>query len=319
MGGSSKSGGGGDAKFYRQQEQDRQERIRQGTDAINATFDGLGGRVAGGAYDPAQTYYRADGSVWQPSPAAPTAAPAMAPAAAPASAAEKPNLGTLFMSPSAGAKAAKENRTAQAARATGAPAASPAAAPAAPDDGGWSDAVAGGLYTSRSGGFDDAFYDKQRQAYLDFAMPQLEDQRGSAAKELTFALARGGQLGGSVRASKEADLQKTYDLQAQGVTEKALDYAAQSRTGVEGARADLVAQLNATGDASGAAAGAVARAKALSETPAYSPLVGLFSDFTSGLGTAVAADRARAYGFGAPETTGTTLYGPRNGAVAVKG
>ncbi|GLO68644.1 hypothetical protein MACH17_01610 [Phaeobacter inhibens] len=37
--------------------------------------------------------------------------------------------------------------------------------------------------------FDDDFYTKQREAFLDFARPQLEDQRADASRELVYSLA----------------------------------------------------------------------------------------------------------------------------------
>jgi hypothetical protein len=168
--------------------------------------------------------------------------------------------------------------------------------------------------------FDDGFYDQQRQAYLNFAMPQIEDQRTDAQKELTFALARNGQLESSSRASLAGELQKQYDLQSQSIADQALDYETQARNGVETARSDLILTLNATGDAAGAANSSLARADALSTTPAYNPITGLFADFTSGLGTAVAAERARAYGYGGanPSSGSATLYSPSSNSVTVR-
>lgn len=172
-----------------------------------------------------------------------------------------------------------------------------------------------------TGGFNDAFYDQQKQNYLDFAMPQLEDQRAKAARELTYSLARSGNLESSARADLAGQLQKQYDTQAQSVASKALDYENQSRTNVENARSDLISMLNATGDAESAANSAIARSQALSATPSYNPLTSMFADFTNTLGTATAAERARAYGYGAPGSgTGiTSLYSTPSSAVSVRG
>lgn len=60
-----------EAALARQEEQARQQRIRDGTERINSIFDG--GAVGEGAisadavFDPDATYYNADGSVWSPS------------------------------------------------------------------------------------------------------------------------------------------------------------------------------------------------------------------------------------------------------------
>src|SRR5690606_16122326 len=98
------------------------------------------------------------------------------------------------------------------------------------------------LYASRKAkaGFNDAFYAGRRQAYIDYAMPQLEDQYGDAQRELTFALDRAKLLDSSVRGQKAGELQKLFDIQAQQVADKALAYENQTRNDVERARADLI-------------------------------------------------------------------------------
>jgi hypothetical protein len=147
----------------------------------------------------------------------------------------------------------------------------------------------GGIFDSQ---FNDQFFDGRRQAFLDYARPQLEDQFGDAQKQLTFALARGGNLDSSVRGQKSAELQKQFDLNQQQIADKALSSSTESRNAVEDARSNLVATLNATGDAQGAANSAIARASALSQPVAFSPLTQLFADFTQGLGQQAALERA---------------------------
>lgn len=164
--------------------------------------------------------------------------------------------------------------------------------------------------------FGDNFFNSQRQRYVDYAMPQVNDQRDKAAKELTFSLDRAGQLEGSTRADLAGELQKRYDLQSQKVRDDALSMTSQTRNSVEGARGDLVSTLNATGDAQGAVSSALARSSALSQPAAYSPLANLFADFTGALGTQAAAERSYAMG-GQKPLFNTGLFAPRGGSVAV--
>jgi len=169
-----------------------------------------------------------------------------------------------------------------------------------------------------TGGFGDEFFAKQRQGFLDYATPQLEDQYGDAQKQLTFALDRSGNLDSSARGSKTAALQKSYDLNKQQVADQALSYESQARNSVEDARAGLIASLNAAGDATGAANSALARSAALSTPPSYSALGSLFTDFTSGLGAQAAAEKAEAAsngGYKARYNTG--LFGGTNKSVKV--
>lgn len=166
------------------------------------------------------------------------------------------------------------------------------------------------------GQFTPEYFDKQRQNYINYASPQLEDQRAGANKEMIFALDRGGQLEGSTRANLAGELQKKYDLQQQKVRDDALGYKTNAMTNVESARGDLVSMLNATGDAEGAANSALSRASVLSQPAAYSPISNLFADFTQGLGVQAAAERSYSYG-GPKPTYNTGLFGTPRNAVSV--
>lgn len=140
--------------------------------------------------------------------------------------------------------------------------------------------------------FTEPFFQGRRTSYLDYATPQLEQQYGDAQRDLTFALARGGLLDSSARASKVGDLQRLYDLNMQHVSDEALNYETEARNAVEDARASLIQQLNVTGDVQGAVNAARARSQALSQAPSFSPLSNLFSSFTEGLGNRMAHERA---------------------------
>lgn len=142
--------------------------------------------------------------------------------------------------------------------------------------------------------FDDDFFDSRRTSFLDYATPQINDQYGDAQKQLTFSLARGGNLNSSTRGDQASDLQKLFDTNMQQITDRALSYENQARNAVEDARAGLITTLNATGDAEGAANSALTRATVLSQPESYSPLGQLFMDFTAGLGQQAAQERAEA-------------------------
>lgn len=168
--------------------------------------------------------------------------------------------------------------------------------------------------------FNDDYFTGRRQAYLDYATPQLDDQYADAQKQLTFSLARSGLLDSSSRASKLGELQKAYDLNTQQVADQALASEGEARNAVEDARSNLITTLNATGDATQAANSSLARASALSQPAAYSPLSSLFADFTSTLGTQSALEKANAYSGG---STGlryaTGLFSPNAKSTVVSG
>lgn len=159
------------------------------------------------------------------------------------------------------------------------------------------------------------YFDQQRQNYLNYATPQLEQQYGDAQKQLSYALDRAGNLDSSSRADLAAKLQKQYGVQKQGIADQALSYRTNAMNSVEDARGNLIGTLNATGDAEGAANDAIRRAQALSQPAAYSPLSALFADFTASLGQEAAAERAYELSGGAYGHYGAGLFGPRRGSV----
>lgn len=168
--------------------------------------------------------------------------------------------------------------------------------------------------------FTDGFYQGRRDAYTAYATPQLQDQYADTQKQLTYALARGGNLNSTYRAEKEADLSKLYALRGQEIADKALDYETQARNSVASAKAGLINELQATGDAELASRNAVERATTLSRPEAYSPLAQLFADFTSGLGVQAAQERAEALSGGAYKARyNTGLFSRPSNAVSVTG
>lgn len=283
MGGGKGGGSNKEARRARKAEEARQRRIREGTARINEIFDGglMGTNplAPDARYDPDATYYTESGDVWRPKQQSGWRANI------PESAWQNANLNVQIqgglprghpglVGPSIFEPGLLQGNSAQQQ---------------------FQDALSGGkLYAGRerSGGFDDQFFQDRRQAYLDYATPQLEQQYGDAQRDLTFALARGGLLDSSARASKAGDLQQLYDLNMQQVSDEALNYETEARNAVEDARASLIQQLNVTSDVQGAVNAARARSQALSQAPSFSPLANLFSSFTEGLGNRMAHERA---------------------------
>lgn len=162
--------------------------------------------------------------------------------------------------------------------------------------------------------FNDDYFNKQRENYLGFALPQLDDQYGKAQKTLTYALARDGNLNSSAQAYQNAELQKTYDTQRLGIADQGQNYANQARSSVEDARGNLISTLNATGDATQAAQSAAARAGALSAPQGYSPIGDAFGAVLNGVAVSAQNSRAQALLSGKP-VANTGLFGSSSGAV----
>jgi len=139
--------------------------------------------------------------------------------------------------------------------------------------------------TDQFKGFDDAFYDNRRQAYLDFAKPTVTDQYEDAFKQLTLALADSNLLNSSAGARRRADLMKKKGEYERQIGSKANEYANTARSQVESAKSDLRSQNMNIANPTLVAANAAQRARSLNEIPVFDPLVNLFAGAAEGLST----------------------------------
>ncbi len=134
-----------------------------------------------------------------------------------------------------------------------------------------------------SSGFDDAFYNKYKQAVLDYYMPQVDKQYKDAKDELTYRLARSGNLRSSAANTDVADLQQQNDLNQAGVRNQADSAAGDLRSQVASERAKATSQLYATEDPEVAANQALSSVRDISlQQPDLSPLSALFDVATVG-------------------------------------
>lgn len=164
-------------------------------------------------------------------------------------------------------------------------------------------AAAGKVNDTFNAQFAPGFYDQQRQNYLNYATPQLQQQYADAQKQLTYSLARAGNLDSSARSQQEGDLQKQYDANQQQLQSSAQAAANTIKSNVESSRSGLIASLNTSGDTAAAVNNAASQAAALSQTPSYSPLGDLFSTTTSALAQQAALDKQNALASGSSYTS----------------
>jgi hypothetical protein len=127
--------------------------------------------------------------------------------------------------------------------------------------------------------FNDDFYNNRRDAYQEYATPQLTDQYGEAQKNLTFNLARGGNLKSQAGIDQIAKLAKRFAFQEANVLSEGERQQQALRTSVENERQSLFNQLDASANPTAAANGALTQSNFLSnQTPNFSPLGALFQN-----------------------------------------
>jgi len=151
--------------------------------------------------------------------------------------------------------------------------------------------------------FTEDFFGGRRQAYLDYAKPQLEDQFADARKQLIFSLDRNGTLASTARTQKEAELAKLYGQNSRTISDQALGYENNARNNVASAESDLLGGVAQSGNVGAAINAANNRAATLSQPDVYSPLGQMFGAFTNALTAQAALEKAGVYGGSA--------YGPK--------
>lgn len=149
--------------------------------------------------------------------------------------------------------------------------------------------------------FDDSFFGDRRDAFMGYYQPQIDDQFRDARDQLTFALARSGNLRGSAAADRQTRLGQDYELQRASVVSRADEDVQRQQDRIAGEKSSLISQLNATGDADRIGNEATARTRVIAQDrPSFDPLGDIFAGVTSGIGAAMQGGFQQGFAGGSP-------------------
>jgi hypothetical protein len=141
---------------------------------------------------------------------------------------------------------------------------------------------------ARTGGFNDDFYGKYKQSVLDYYKPEVQRQYDNARSDLTFSLARTGNLNSSAAGQKQGALEYEKAIQDSNVINNADQQTSQLKSQVAGQKKSLIDQLYSTEDPTLAANLAQSSANGLQlQTPTLTPAAALFSPMLSAVGGAI--------------------------------
>ena len=127
--------------------------------------------------------------------------------------------------------------------------------------------------------------DQRREAMEGFYLPQLNDQFSDSRDDLTFSLARAGQLNSSVAGDRQADLSRQFALQRSGIESDIASDIASTRSSMNQQRQALEAGLRSSGDATAATNAALASATTFrQDVPQLDSLGPVFAGLSQGIG-----------------------------------
>ncbi len=127
------------------------------------------------------------------------------------------------------------------------------------------------------GGFNQDFYNKRRQAYIDYAMPQLSDQFTQTRNQVGFGLANKGLTQSSTAGKQWSDVFRQAQTSKQGIADAATAQSQDLAKQVELQRQNLLGQLYTTADPASASQQAISTAAGFQAPSTFAPLVNQFS------------------------------------------
>ncbi|ALA16077.1 MULTISPECIES: hypothetical protein [Chelatococcus] len=129
--------------------------------------------------------------------------------------------------------------------------------------------------------FNDDYYGKLQQDYLDYYNPQIDKQYEEARKKLIYSLAESGGLESTAGAKALADLQEALNTQRTSLGRSAQGLVDERRGAIEQSKSDLYGLNTSAADPSLASARALASVGSLNTPLATSPIGDLFGSFLS--------------------------------------
>lgn len=135
--------------------------------------------------------------------------------------------------------------------------------------------------TQKNTGFDQSFYDKRKQAYLDFALPSLSREAQQTQKQLTYGLANQGLLNSGAAQDTQRSFDTELNRQRQSIADAGQEQANSFRSKVEDTRGQLISQLEASADPSATSAQAITAASQFSAPSPFAPIGNLLSDWSN--------------------------------------
>lgn len=126
-------------------------------------------------------------------------------------------------------------------------------------------------------GFQQPFFDKRAQDYVNFALPQLADQYRQNRSAMLFGLSNRGLSNSTVAKQANQQIERAAGTGRQQIAETGIQQANALKQDVENARQTAINQLYQTGDPSQAVSSAINTASQLRMPSTFAPIADAFS------------------------------------------
>lgn len=126
-------------------------------------------------------------------------------------------------------------------------------------------------------GFNDDFFNRAGQAYINYATPQLAQQYKSTKDSMLYGLANRGLSQSGAKNKAMSDLSLITGRQQQNIADTARETSQDLRSQIEAARSAAINQLYQTGDPSTALQSATSAAAGFQVPQAFNPIANAFS------------------------------------------
>lgn len=127
-------------------------------------------------------------------------------------------------------------------------------------------------------GFQEPFFEKRAQDYVNFALPQLGQQYRSTRDAITFGLANRGLSESSSANKAKSDLELETAKNRQQIADTGLAQANQLRQDIEASRAEATRQLYQSADPAQALQSAVKSAIGFGRPSTFQPIANMFTN-----------------------------------------
>jgi len=158
-------------------------------------------------------------------------------------------------------------------------------------------------------GFQDPFYAKRAQDYVNFALPQFAQQYQQNRNQMLFGLANRGLGQSSVADQASSNLERSAGEGRQQIADTGLAQANQLRRDVEAARQQAISQLYQSADPAQALQGAVRTASGFQAPSTFAPITNMFSNLANQYATSQILNNYR-QPYGAPGQSGGNYFAP---------